>query len=133
MNGERVWFAMAIYRFYRLSMDLAGADGANETHVEQFNAAFHDLVVFAAHVLLKDRDEGRSYEEVDSSIFDELLREQGLSEEECVQARNMRRNVILLANRTIDEAKLRRGDDSLSCDPGGGMRGPDDANADGRQ
>lgn len=125
MYAERTWFALAIYRFYQLAMALHDAENANERSVEEFNTAWHDVLVFTGHVILKDRDEGRSYDAEDSAAFEQILEAEQLSPEKRAQARNMRDNVMLVARSALAESDLRRGDDTPDSDPGGGLCSPD--------
>lgn len=126
MNPDRAWLSTAIYRFYCLTTGFLAADARSEDQAAEINMAWQDIVVSAAHVLWIERDHNRSCNEVDdAALFDELLRAEGHSDEECAQARNVRQGVMLMANNLLTSS-LRRGDDPASCDPGGGMRGPDD-------
>lgn len=122
MNDDSVWLTMAIYR---LAADLISAPIKAE-HARKLHMALQDVVVSATHVLGKDRDHQRSCDEEYRSLFDEILRQAGHTNEECVKAHNVRKGVMRMAQKLLDDSDLRRSDDPPNCDPGGGMRSPDD-------
>ena len=125
MRSERIWLSMAIYRFYLHTTSFLASATASEDGDAEIRMAWQDTVVSAARVLNADRDHGQSLDDEDAALFDEILRTEGHSDDECAQARNVRQGVLLLANKMLDESGLRRGDDPLNSDPGGGMRSPD--------
>ena len=131
MNADRTWLALAIYRFYRFSTDMLKVKDLTQSHVEEFNAFREDVVVSTAVILSQDRDDGRSREAEDIAAFDAVLLAAGHSEDECAQARILHQNVMLLANTVLDFPRVRNGDGLPNCDPGGGMRGPDERDDEG--
>jgi hypothetical protein len=125
MHPDTAWLSLAIYRFNCQITDLLAASTANTNNVAEFNTAHQDVVVSAAQVLDTARSQGRSLHEEVAIVFDEILRANGHSEQECSEARNICRSVLLMADKLLDDSDQRRGDDPAQADPGGGMRGPD--------
>jgi hypothetical protein len=99
--------------------------------VEERNTEFKDTVSFAYQFLVADRDHMRSCEEEDERLFEELLGAAQHTPEECAKARIYRQDVLSAARRMLEVSDFRRGDDPAACDPGGGMRSPDDRDDDG--
>ena len=130
MKDFTTWLALAIYRFYRFSIEMSETKDLTPAHVEEFNEFRQDVVVSTAQILSNDRDDGRSREAEHIAAFDEVLLAAGHSEDECEQARIFHQNVMHLANRTLDSLERRRGDDPPNCDPGGGVRDPRDVRDD---
>lgn len=124
MYPDTAWLSLAIYRFSCQIWVLRAASNANTNIVDEFNTAYQDVVVSAAHVLDTARSQGRSLHEEVAIVFDEILRAKGHSEQECSEARNICGNVMRIADKLLESSSLRRGDDPAQADPGGGMRGP---------
>jgi hypothetical protein len=111
---------------YRLAADMISVPVQADERAMELHTAFQDVVVSAVQILRKDCDYQRSCGEEYLSAFDEIVHHAGHTHDERVKLNNVRQSVMLLARHLLDESGMRRGDDPPNCDPGGGMRSPDE-------
>lgn len=123
MQPDRLRLATSIFKFAK---DCLSGTFSTEDDAAEFKMALEDVATYAAHFLSADRDHGRSCEELDAALFEQLLEGSDLDSRWRVTARNIRTGVLFLAGQMLEGTDAQRGDDPPGCDPGGGMGNPDE-------
>lgn len=131
MRDHGFWLSMAIYGLYRRRADIGAPGEMTDEQVTECFMAHNDAVSAASMVLFYDREFGQPRDEEYAAHFEQVLQEAGHTEAECAEARKFRQDILVLAKESLDRSDYRRGDDPAACDPGGGMRSPDDRDDDG--
>ncbi|KAB1085053.1 hypothetical protein F4V91_00530 [Neorhizobium galegae] len=130
MALERSWLAMATFSFVA---DWMNADIQSEERSALYMERLEEITVSTAHFLDDDRKGGQSFAEEDERQFDQFLQAAALGQEDCAKAHEIRRDIILLANKCLDAAEARLENDpgcDPGCDPGGGMADTDKRDTD---
>ena len=128
MQPDRRRLATSIFNFAK---DCLSATVSTQDDAAEFKMALEDVATYAAHFLSADRDNGRSCEELDAALFEQLLEGSGLDGGQRAKARNVRTSVLFLARQMLEGLGTERGDDPPGCDPGGGMGHPDERDRNG--
>ncbi|MFW8586923.1 hypothetical protein ACOJBM_24840 [Rhizobium beringeri] len=126
MAIDRIWLARATYYFVA---DWINADIQTQERADLYMERLQEIAVSTAHFLSDDRESGQSFAEEDELLFDQFVKQAGLDAENSVKARNLRKGVLLLAEKLVDALENDPGEDAGNdpgCDPGGGVTDPDD-------